>query len=614
MPSSHAANWFAAIVVLGAYYRRTVRWTLPLGVAVSFSRVYNGVHYPSDVAAGMLLGAGTAWAVLHATETVWRKAGCRWFPFWSAGLPSLLNPDCPAAPDKSESLPPQERERLAELQWVRLGYLVIGMLLALRWLYLASGRVELSEDEAYQWTWSKHLDLSYFSKPPFIAYAQFIGTSLWGDTVFGVRFLAPLLSAGMGLMLLRFFAREVNARAGFFLVLAANAAPLLIAGSALMTIDPLSVFFWVAAMVTGWRAVRENRLAQWTLTGLFMGCGFLSKYTNLFQLLSWAVFFLLWPSARGRLRERGPWVALLVTLLCTVPVLVWNAQHDWITVAHVASNGGLDRPWQPRLKYCFEFLGAEFGLLNPVFFVAAFWAALGFWKLGERQSLMRYLFSMGAPLFLFYWLYTARNRVQPNWIAPSALPLFALMTVYWEQRWRAGLKRAPKFLWAGLAFGVVAAAVMLFPEILEKVSGRRLPARYDPLRRVRAWTDTARVVDEARRKLAAEGRPTFIIAAHYGLTGQCSFCIPEAREAVTREPMVYFQSSDRPLNQYYFWPGYLGRKGQDAIFVREASAPGPPPSRLVGEFESVEDLGIHDALFRGEVYRRLQLFACRGLR
>src|ERR1700690_1342460 len=66
MPSSHASNWFAATMVLFLFYRRSLRFMLPLALAVSFSRVYNGVHYPSDVLAGAIIGAGYAVAAAIA--------------------------------------------------------------------------------------------------------------------------------------------------------------------------------------------------------------------------------------------------------------------------------------------------------------------------------------------------------------------------------------------------------------------------------------------------------------------------------------------------------------------------------------------------------------------
>jgi undecaprenyl-diphosphatase len=90
MPSSHAANMFAATMVLFLFYRRTLWLMLPLALAVSFSRLYNGVHYPSDVLAGAIIGAGYATAAAIAVESAWQHIGKKWFPHWYAKVPSLV--------------------------------------------------------------------------------------------------------------------------------------------------------------------------------------------------------------------------------------------------------------------------------------------------------------------------------------------------------------------------------------------------------------------------------------------------------------------------------------------------------------------------------------------
>src|SRR4051794_24381287 len=65
MPSGHAMNAFAGAVLLGAVVP-AARWPL-LGLAalIALSRVYLGVHFPSDVIAGAILGtaigAAAAW-------------------------------------------------------------------------------------------------------------------------------------------------------------------------------------------------------------------------------------------------------------------------------------------------------------------------------------------------------------------------------------------------------------------------------------------------------------------------------------------------------------------------------------------------------------------------
>ena len=58
--------------------------------------------------------------------------------------------------------------------------------------------IGLVADEAYYWLWSKHLAASYRDKGPAIAWTIALGTKMFGDTVFGIRFFAVLLSGGVG--------------------------------------------------------------------------------------------------------------------------------------------------------------------------------------------------------------------------------------------------------------------------------------------------------------------------------------------------------------------------------------------------------------------------------
>jgi len=619
LPSSHAANWFAATVVCFIYYRRSIWFMLPMALLVSFSRIYNGVHYPSDVLAGAILGAGYAAGGVWTLNAIWQWLGRRWFPLWWQRLPSLLHPIPVSAARPPD---PQELDR----HLMRLAYLIIFALLACNLAYIASGIIDLSEDEAYQWNWSKHLALSYYSKPLLIAVTQFAGTHIWGDTAFGVRFFAPVIGAILSIVMLRFVARAANVRAAFWLSLIVPTVPLLAVGSILMTIDPLSVLFWTLAMVAGWRAIQENSTNRdWLWVGLWMGLGFLSKYTALFQLLSWAVLFAAFPPARKQLRRPGPYLALLVNLLCTLPVIIWNAQNHWITLQHVAEGGHFDKPWAFTLSnlghgfvnYTRDFVAGETALLNPFFFIPAAWAAIVFWRRYRQHPLMLYLFSMGAPLFVCYFLFTFHSRVLLNWIAPAILPLLCLAVVYWETEWRAGRRTMRFWLLPGLVIGCAVVVVLHDTNLLTKV-GVNIPRYWDQSRRLQGWRETARIVETARLKLEAEGKPTFIIGGHYGITGEVSFYLPEAQQGVPDHPLVYFQSSDVPQNQFFFWPGYHDRKGQNAIYIQELDLPvtntSPIPAVILGEFESVKDLGPVMIYHEGKPTRRIQITECRGLR
>lgn len=64
-PSSHATNITASMVFLGLVYRRVLPPLLVLALAVSYSRIYVGVHWPLDVLAGMAIGTGLAFPAYY---------------------------------------------------------------------------------------------------------------------------------------------------------------------------------------------------------------------------------------------------------------------------------------------------------------------------------------------------------------------------------------------------------------------------------------------------------------------------------------------------------------------------------------------------------------------
>ncbi len=67
-PSGHAATSFAAATVLSSFVPRWWPAWFLLAVAIAFSRVYVGVHYPLDVIAGAVLGVVTALLLLVASR------------------------------------------------------------------------------------------------------------------------------------------------------------------------------------------------------------------------------------------------------------------------------------------------------------------------------------------------------------------------------------------------------------------------------------------------------------------------------------------------------------------------------------------------------------------
>jgi 4-amino-4-deoxy-L-arabinose transferase-like glycosyltransferase len=277
-----------------------------------------------------------------------------------------------------------------------------------------------------------------------------------------------------------------------------------------------------------------------------------------------------------------------------------------VTLTHLNERAGLDQQWTFRRGFILDFVLAEFGLLNPIFLGLVIWAGLKFWK--ARTPLQTFLFCMGGPLFLGYLIYTVRARVQPNWIAPSVLPLFALAATFIEPRWDEVKRAVRPLLKCGFIIGFVVVVFLHDTNLTEKIFSFDLPAKIDPSARVRGWSTLAKTIQDERAKANAR----FVVGAHYGVTSLLTFYTPETRKAPRNNGLFYALATEKPVSQFYFWPNYLGRVGEDALFVQREGA--TPPAELEKQFEQVEDLGMREIQYRGRTLHKIHLYACRKLR
>ena len=72
-PSSHAVNNFAAATIISFYYRKQKWWWFSFAALIAFTRPYVGVHYPSDIVGGAIIGSGCALALIYAWKFLENK-------------------------------------------------------------------------------------------------------------------------------------------------------------------------------------------------------------------------------------------------------------------------------------------------------------------------------------------------------------------------------------------------------------------------------------------------------------------------------------------------------------------------------------------------------------
>ena len=295
-----------------------------------------------------------------------------------------------------------------------LAVVVIAAMTVLRIAYACL--LDLRTDEAYYWTWSKENVLSFLDHPPMIAWFIRLGTTIFGDTNFGVRF-AGILAMLATQLLLADIARRVtrDIRAIVLAVLMPEAAIYYGLLMAKVSPDTALIPFAVAMIWALVRLAESNNPRWWLLAGVFGGLSLLSKFTVVL-LVPGIVAFMLVPDWRVRwLKSPYPWLAALIAVVLFLPVLIWNAQHDWASfrfqLVRATATG------EVSLRTAADYIGLQLGLVG---FVLLPVVLSGLTLTARRGYLARepvaILLSTGVlvPFLYFFWK-SLSLRVGDTW-------------------------------------------------------------------------------------------------------------------------------------------------------------------------------------------------------
>ena len=298
-------------------------------------------------------------------------------------------------------------------QWLAVAALVAALTI-LRVIY--ASLIDLRTDEAYYWTWSKENVLCFLDHPPMIAWFIRFGTAIFGDTNLGVRF-AGILAMLVTQLLLADIVRRVthDVRAIVLAVLMPEAA--LYYGLLMAKVSPdVALIPFAVAMV--WTLIRLNESGNprwWLAAGVFAGLALLSKFTAV-MLIPAVLAFMLVPDWRRRwLLSPYPWLAALIAVVLFLPVLIWNAEHDWASFRFQLVRATATH--ELSLRTVADFIGLQFGLVGFVLLpVVLSGVALTAWRGYLRGDAVAILLSTAVivPFGYFFWK-SLSLRVGDTW-------------------------------------------------------------------------------------------------------------------------------------------------------------------------------------------------------
>jgi hypothetical protein len=509
-----------------------------------------------------------------------------------------------------------------------LGFLAI--LTGIRWFFAAN--LQLSPDESYYYLWTQHLDISYYSKGPGVALAILAGSSLFGPTEFGVRFLSPLLGLGTTIFVYVLAYKLFREKVAFWSVIILNLLPVFNLESILMTVDSLSIFFWSAALYSFWLAVeRSPRFSIfWPFTGVLVGMGFLCKYENAFQLLSILLFLGVVPKYRNELRRPNFYILLAAFLLFLLPPAIWNLQHEWIGLVPLFDRGGLMPHMALRPGHLGESFGVQLAIYSPLLLLGFLVAVFGSIRRSFQNSKICFLLTFGWPLLLTYSILSLNQAGEPGWIAPAFISIAILATHFWLQ-----IVKENRFV-AALCAGALMLSGLLTALALNtdlvRMIGIPLAYGFDPSSKLRGWKSLAEAVGKTRANFENKiGAKVFLIGDKYQMSSLLSFYLTDKRVEGPGHPPVYIPESQDIENEFSFWPRYDEFVEADpsaqrdttfseesginpfmdrsALYITDSSDAGPPQN-LQSAFTRWELLAVYELDRKHLPLRQIRVFAC----
>jgi 4-amino-4-deoxy-L-arabinose transferase-like glycosyltransferase len=326
--------------------------------------------------------------------------------------------------------------------------LLVAALTLFRIGWLAIAARPLDVDEAQYWVWSLFLDGGYATKPPLVAWIIALSTGVFGPTAFGIKVGAPLLHAGIALILAAIAERLSGPRAALWTGVIYVTLPGVWFSATLMSTDPPMMLGWALALwaTVHWAAQPSSTRAA--LIGLALGLGLLGKYTAIAAAGGIAVWLLALPEARRALSPLMLAALLAALLLALAPNLVWNLNHGFAAVTHVGENAawhdsvaarGLD--WGELG----DFLVAQALLFGPVGWIAVIGALLalrrriGLFAAAPARAGVWLLLATSVPILSVMIGQALTGKVNANWAVGAYLSLSVLAGLWLAERTRAVL-------------------------------------------------------------------------------------------------------------------------------------------------------------------------------
>jgi 4-amino-4-deoxy-L-arabinose transferase-like glycosyltransferase len=317
---------------------------------------------------------------------------------------------------------------------------------------LVIGIPELTNDEAQYALYGYYLDWSYFDHPPMVGWLNALILP-FSDGDFALR-LWPVSLSALSSVLLYGLTRDVYPTAPTWLatlsvLIFQSGLMFQVLGMAMLPDTPLIPI----SIASGWallRAFRDDWKWGWLVIGLLLGLAGLSKYTAV-SLVVTAILGLLIFRKQKSLLTPWPWLAVVVATLVILPVIYWNANHDWISIQYQLGHGMPQKSWKVS-RFLLSQAG-QFFAYAPGIFVFGYLATLTVLRRGSTQE--RFILALALPVLLLFGWNSGYEASLLHWTAVGWAALTPLISHGLYQHWGSTLVRVSAYFSLGYSIIII---------------------------------------------------------------------------------------------------------------------------------------------------------------
>jgi hypothetical protein len=297
----------------------------------------------------------------------------------------------------------------------------------------------------------------------------------------------------------------------------------------------------------------------------------LSKYTALFFGPAILIWLICVPGLRRWLRSPWPYLGGLVALVMFAPVILWNADHQWVSFIKQLGRARIE---DFRPAFIAELIPTQIGFATPLVWILGAMGLVALFRRNAGALASRMLLNaMFWVIVLYFVWHSLHARVEANWFAP-VYPAFAIAAAVaahlarWDLRWQ----RVADFClrWAS-PVGILLFGLLVVQADTGVLTGYR---RDSSVRSVGVgWRELAGEIDAVRQRVGAR----CILVPDYGTTSWLAFYLPKGT--------CVLQPTQR---------------------IRWVNMPEPDPALLAGKLLYVDELRSEPSRYLEQTFARIE--------